>query len=90
MFILQFPLRIHHLPSPVKPQLTEVKETAPPSTHLNLSHYQHEKEMEELRVEKKLWMLLEVKGHQKQLAEREGQKSLVAKERDALREQVKI
>ena len=52
--------------------------------------------MEELRaeVEKKSRMLLEVKGHLKQLAERErereGQQALVAKERDALREQVKM
>ena len=49
--------------------------------------------MEELRaeVEKKTQMLLEVKGHLKQLAEREreteGQQGLVAKERN---EQVKI
>ena len=82
-------------PSLVNPQLTEVKETALPST-LDLSHYQHEEEMEELRaeVEKKSRMLLEVNGHLKQLAERErereGQQSLVAKERDALREQVKM
>ena len=52
--------------------------------------------MEELRaeVEEKLQMLLEVKGHLKQLAERErereGQQSLVAKDRDSLREQVKM
>ena len=61
---------ILHFPSPVNPQLTEVKETAPPST-LDLSHHQHEEEMEELRaeVEKKSRMLLEVKGHLKQLAE---------------------
>ena len=85
---------ILHFLSPVKPQLTEVKETAPPST-LDLSHHQHEEEMEELRAEvEKLQMLLEVKGHLKQLAERErereGQQSLVVKERDALREQVKM
>ena len=52
--------------------------------------------MEELRaeVEKKSRMLLEIKGHLKQLAkrerERERQQSLVAKERDTLREQVKM
>ena len=86
---------ILHFPSLVEPQLTEVKETAPPST-LDLSHHQHEEEMEELRaeVEKKSRMLVEVKGHLKQLAERErereGQQSLVAKERDTLREQVKM
>ena len=65
MFVLLFPLLemcILHFPSLVKPQLTEVKETAPPST-LDLSHHQHEEEMEELRneVENKSWMLLEVK-----------------------------
>ena len=62
---------LHFLP-PINPQLTEVKETAPPST-LDLSHHQHEEEMEELRaeVEKKSRMLLEVKGYLKQLAERE-------------------
>ena len=60
------------IPSPVKPQLIEVKETAPPST-LDLSHHQHKEKMEELtaEVEKKLGMLLEVKGHLKQLVERE-------------------
>ena len=79
-------------PPLVNPQLTEVKETAPPST-LDLSHHQHEEELR-AEVEKKSRMLLEVKGHLKQLAERErereGQQSLVAKERDALREQVKM
>ena len=48
--------------------------------------------MEELRaeVEKKSWMLLEVKSHLKQLVEREGKQALVAKERHTLTEQVKM
>ena len=45
-------------------------------------------------MEKKSRMLLKVKGHLKQLAERErekeGQQGLVAKERETLREQVKM
>ena len=50
--------------------------------------------MEELRaeVEKKTQMLLEVKGHLREMAEREREREerqrLVAGERDALREQV--
>ena len=91
MFILLFPLLEVCILTSVKPQLTEVKGTAPPSS-LDLSHHQHEEEMEELRakVENKSGMLLEVKGHLKQLAERErereGQQSLVARERETLSE----
>ena len=77
-------------------QLTEQKEAALPSTLERSRSRENEEEMEGLRaeVEKKTRMLLEVKTHLRQLAEREkereGEEGRVAKERDDLREQVKM
>ena len=74
----------------------EQKEVVRPSTLDQSSSQEHEEEMEGLRVEleKKTRMLLEVKTHLKQLAEREkereGEQELVTRERDELREQVKM
>ena len=77
-------------------QLTEQNEAVLPSTLDRSRSRGNEEEMEGLRaeVEKKTRMLLEVKTHLRQLAERErereGEEGRAAKERDDLRKQVKM